>query len=176
MSNVDKRNGFNLILSSGRQTRRVIRNVTAAGNPTNTLMPGDAYSIQADGTITRATATTATVNGIVEAMVLKGVNEGPISYDYAPAGVTIDVIGIEDPQAEFECTATVALALLDYDSGARVALTDTTGQVSPAQSRQAIGAINGSGPFALIQPVDRVNNDKFAQYARVIVRIFNLIQ
>lgn len=176
MSNVDKRNGFNLIQSAGRQTHRRIRSVVAADNATNTIMPGDAYIIQATGTITRATAATDTVSGIVEAVVMKGVNEGPVSYDYVPAATTMEVIGIEDPEAEFECTASVALAITDYDAAARVALTDTTGQTSPAQSRQAIGAINGSGPFSLIAPVDRVNNDKYAQYARVIVRIFNLVQ
>lgn len=176
MSNVDKRNGFQPIYSSGRQSRRRIREVTAAGNATNSLTPGDAYVIQADGTITRQTSATGTVNGIVEAIILQGVNDGPISYESLPAATTGQVIGLEDPDMEFETTANVALALLDYDTGARVQLIDTAGSLTLNISKQAVGAIDGNGPFNLVQPVERVNNDKFTQYARVIVRIFNVVQ
>lgn len=171
MANTDKRNGFQLYSSAGVQTRRVTRTVTAAGNASNDIAAGDAYIIQADGTITRATSATAQANGIVEAIVLKGINEGPISYDYLPKATAGEIIGIEDANAEFEVTASVALALADYDAGAIVALADTTPDTVLRQSRQAIGAINGSGGFHLVKPVDRVNNDQFSQYARVRVRL-----
>lgn len=176
MANVDKRNGFQLVLSTGRQTARRIRTVTAAGNPTNPLSPGDAYVINADGTISRQTSTTGTVNGIVEAIVLQGINDGPVSYESLPAATTGAVIGIEDPGAEFQVTASIALALSDYDTGARVTLVDAADDLTLNTSRQAVGAINGSGPFNLIQPLDQINNDQFAQYARVIVRIVNVVQ
>lgn len=176
MANTDKRNGFQPIYSSGRQMRRRIREVTVAGNPTNPLGPGDAYTIAADGTVIKATSATATVNGIVEAVVLKGINEGPVSFQFLPAATLGQVIGIEDPDAEFECTASSVLVLADYDSGARVALAAGTFDQTLSISRDAIGAINGSGPFNLVQPVDRVNNDQFLVFARVVVRIFNLVQ
>jgi hypothetical protein len=176
MSNTDKRNGFQPLTSAGIQTRRNIRTVTVAGNPTTDLAPGDAYIINADGTISRSTGVHDAVAGVVEAIELEAVNapfanQGPISYQYLPAATAGRVIGIEDFNMEFVAVAHTALALSDYDEGARVALLDQAPDTTLAQSRQAVDGIDASGPFKLVRPLDQVNNDQFAQYAKVVVRL-----
>lgn len=167
MANVDKRNGFQLITSGGRQPRRVRRAVDASN--TTVIAPGDAYVIEADGNIARCTATNVAVNGIVEAIDLQGIDEGPMSRDYIPANVAAFVIGIEDDDAEFEVTANVALAATDYDSAAEVDIVDTAPDTTLRQSRQAVGAIGDQ--FRLVRPVARPDNDSYAQYARVVVKL-----
>lgn len=167
MANVDKRNGFNLITSGGRQPRRVRRSVIA-DNPT-ALFPGDAYLIHTDGNARPVSGTTTTVSGIVEAIDLQGVDQGPVSYDYLPALTAGYIIGIEDDDAEFEVTSDTALPLSSYDVGAEVDIVLTAGSTTLRQSRHAIGVIGDQ--FRLVRPVDRPDNDDFAQYARVVVKL-----
>lgn len=167
MANADKRNGFQLITSGGVQPRRVRRAVDAAN--VNVIAPGDAYIIEADGNITRATSAVTQVNGIVEAIDLQGVDQGPVSLDYIPTLTAAYVIGIEDANAEFAVTANVALTAADYGASAEVDLVDTAPSTTLRQSRQAVGAIGDQ--FRLVRPVDSPDNDDYAQYARVVVRL-----
>lgn len=172
MANTDKRNGFQPITSGGRQTRRARRNVDSSNS--NTIMPGDAYIIEADGNVTRATAGNVTCVGIMEAVDLPGagIAEGPTTYDYVPAAVALHIIGIEDEQAEFAVTTTAAITADDYDAGALVDLVDTTGNVPLRQSRQAVGDAGGD-QFKLIRPLEIYipNYDQYAAFATVVVKM-----
>lgn len=170
MSNVDTRNGFNLATSGGSAGPRRQRRFVDSAN-TLTLMSGDAYTIEADGNIARVNNGTLPPCGIMEAvdLPLAGIAQGPMTYDYVPAGVGLYIIGIEDVLAEFEATAATALAAIVYDTGAKVDITDTTGSTTLHQSLQATGAIGDQ--LSLVRPVDRVNNDPYAQYARIIVKL-----
>ena len=171
MSNTDKRNGFQLITGGGKAPRRVLR-TTNSGSANSLMAPGDGY-VLANNVITRqVTDGSQPVNGIMEAVALPGaaIAEGPMTYDYVPASTQLDIIGIEDTTAEFECTASQALAATAYDAGAIVDIEDTAPDTTLRQSRQAVGAVGTDG-FLLCRPVDRVNNDKLAQYARVVVKL-----
>ena len=169
MSNTDKRNGFNLITSGGRQPRRVKRYYD--GSDDTAIFPGDAYTIEADGNVAALSGGTEAPNGIVEALDLTGINEGPTSYDYFPVGVAGYVIGIEDDDAEFEVTTSATITADYYDTGAEVDVdVGTAGSTSLRQSRMAVGDAGGD-QFRLVRPVDRQGNDKYAQYARVVVKL-----
>jgi hypothetical protein len=136
------------------------------------MAPGDGY-ILANNVITRQVTDGANpVNGIMEAVALPGaaIAEGPMTYDYVPANTGLNIIGIEDADAEFECTSTTALAITAYDAGAIVGIEDTAPDTTLRQSRQGIGAIGIDG-FILVRPVDRTGNDSYAQYARVVVKL-----
>lgn len=172
MANTDKRNGFQPITSGGRETRRARRAVDSSN--ANTIMPGDAYIVEADGNVTRATAGNVTVVGIMEAVDLPGagIAEGPTTYDYVPAATALHIIGIEDWATEFAVTATVALTADDYIAGAQVDLVDTAGSTTLRQSRQAIGD-RGGDQFKLIRPVVEYvpGYDPYGQYATVVVTL-----
>ena len=169
MPNADKRNGFNLITSGGRQPRRV-RRAVIADNPT-ALFPGDAYKIHTDGNARPIASGAEVISGIVEAIDLQGILEGPQSYDYLPALTAGGIIGIEDDDVEFEVTITTATIATAYDAGAEVDIdTTTAGSVPLRQSRNAVGTVGGD-QLRLLRPVDRPDNDDYAQFARVVVKL-----
>src|SRR6185295_19726965 len=96
MANLDAPMGFRQIFSGGHEPIRRQRAADASRtSPAGDIAPGDAYTIQADGNVTRCDNNTAP-NGICEGIALQGVNEGPVSYQYLPGTVAGFVIGIED--------------------------------------------------------------------------------
>lgn len=171
MANIDAPMGFSLIKTGGHSPVRRKRTVLV-GN-TRRIASGDAYTILADGSVTSCDGNT-TPNGVVEGIELQGVDQGPVSYAYLPAGVAGNVIGIEDPTAEFEVQCTAALALSDFDAGAKVNV-DGAGaapecNTTLAQSRQEVGDVGGS-QFMLVGVVDTPNNDLTLVNSKVIVRL-----
>lgn len=169
MANTDKKNGFQPITSGGTEVRRQQR--TTDGTSANSLMaPGDAYTLT-NGVVVRQTVTNTNCQGIMEAVALPGaaISEGPTTYNYVPASKALNIIGIEDFNTEFVVTANVALAITDYDGNAEVDIVDTAPDTTLGISRQAVGAIGDQ--FRLVRPLDQINNDPYAQYAKVVVRL-----
>lgn len=165
MANADTPLGFRLIKTAGHEPIRRVRSVDSANS--NAIAPGDAYTIEADGNITRCNGSTAP-NGICEGIVLQGINEGPVSYQYLPAGVAGQVIGIEDPTAMFWVQTNAAIPLSAYDAGAEVNVVDAAPNATLGQSRQEVGDVGGS-QLLLKELVDTPNNTINATEAKVIV-------
>jgi hypothetical protein len=174
MPNVDKRNGFNLLLGGGKAPRRMLRTTNVA-SALSLMAPGDGYVV-ADNVITRVASGSVPVNGVMEAVALPGaaIGEGPTTYDYVPASTGLNIIGIEDTIAVFECTASIALAITIYDgapgAASILAIADTAPNIPLRQSRQAVGT-TGTDGMLLLAPIDRVGNDPYAVFARVAVKL-----
>lgn len=170
MANVQKNNGFQPITSGGTEVRRQQR-ATMAASANSLMAPGDAYAIDATGYIIRQTATNVAVNGIMESVALPGsaIGEGPTSYSYVPASTSLNIIGIEDFNTEFVVTSDTALPFSSYDTNAEVDIVDVAPDTVLGISRQSIGIIGDQ--FRLVRALDQVNNDPYAQYAKVVVRL-----
>lgn len=169
MANTDKKNGFQPITSGGTEVRRAQR--TTDGTSANSLMaPGDAYTLT-DNVIVRLTVTNVNPQGIMEAVALPGaaIGEGPTTYDYVPASKQLNIIGIEDSNTEFVVTAGLAIAATAYDGNAEVDVIDAAPDTTLRISRQSVAATGDQ--FRLVRPLDQINNDPYAQYAKVVVRL-----
>ena len=165
MANTNAPMGFRLVLTGGHEPIRRKRPVNT--DNANAIAPGDAYTIQADGTVTRCD-NAHPPNGVVEGIDLEGVDEGPVSRDYLPAGIAGNIIGFEDPTAQFEVQTNAVIPLTAFDTGAEVNIVDAAPNAIPAQSRQQVGDVGGN-QFRLVGSIDRPLNTPFIQYAKVTV-------
>lgn len=170
MANLDAPMGFRQIFSGGHEPIRRQRAADAdRTTPNGDIAPGDAYTIEADGNVTRCDGNTAP-NGVCEGIALKGVNEGPVSYQYLPGNVAGNVIGIEDILTEFEVQTNAVISQADLDAGAEVNVVDAAPDTVLGQSRQQVGDVGGA-QFKVVAHVDRPNNDATAVNSKVIVKL-----
>jgi hypothetical protein len=169
MANTNMPRGFKLLNSAGREARRVERTVLVGNDAA--IAPGDAYFINAGGDVTRAEADEV-VSGICEAVVLQGVDQGPMSYSYLPATTAGKIIGIEDSDAEFEVQCVAQIDLADLDLGAYCDLVDAVPDATLGQSRQYVADVGGTAvsKFKLVRVIDRVDNVAGA-YNKVVVKM-----
>lgn len=167
MANTDAPIGFRLIMTGGHEPIRKQRAVDSSN--ATTLAPGDAYTIEADGNVTRCDGNTAP-NGICEGIALQGIDEGPMSRQYLPAGVAGNIIGIEDSTAMFEVQTEAVISQADLDAGAMVDVVDAAANATLGQSRQEVGDVGGA-QLKVIGHVDRPNNDPTAVDAKIIVKL-----
>lgn len=166
MANSDAPMGFRLIKTAGHEPIRRVREVDSGNGVT--IAPGDALTIEADGNVTRAIA--GEVNGICEGIVLQGVDQGPVSYQYLPASTAGQVISIEDPTAMFEVQTEAVIPQSGFDSGAMVNIVDAAANTALGQSRQQVGDVGGT-QLLLVESIDRPLNERFAADAKVVVQL-----
>lgn len=167
MANLDAPMGFRQIFSGGHEPIRRQRAVDSSNAAA--IAPGDAYTIEADGNITRCNGSTAP-NGVCEGIALQGVNEGPVSYQFLPASTAGNVIGIEDTSVEFEVQTNAVISQADLDAGAEVNVVDAAPNATLGQSRQQVGDVGGA-QFKVVAHVDRPNNDATLVNSKVIVKL-----
>lgn len=167
MANSDAPMGFELFRDGGHEAirrKRVVDVDNAAP-----LAPGDAYTIEADGNITRCNGSTQP-NGIVEGLELQGVDEGPVSRAYLPALTAGTIIGIEDASCTFRVQTNAAIIATEFDAGALVDVVDAAPHVLLAQSRQEVGDVGGS-QLRLVSVIDTPLNEPYIINAKVEVAL-----
>jgi hypothetical protein len=179
--------GFKLIGSGGgfpiTRRERIADGVAAAGGAVAAaLAPGDAYVLIDTGSATRARRFIGSgdVSGIVEAVVLT-TDSGPTSHAYVPgvgAGSDVNIIGIEDYNAEFEVQADAVVAEDWLVDKPYCEVADTAPNTDLGQSRQQVDSFNASASglnFKFLRLVDRVDN-AYGQDAKIVVRMLTPIE
>lgn len=178
MANTNVVTGFQLCRSGGREVKRATRSADAARDQTEhngDLAPGDAYTIEADGNVTRVLDETTPIHGIVEAIVLK-TKDGPVSYAMLPADVAGEVIGIEDPDCEFEVQLSGATGFIATSTGQPANVLDAAPDTTLHRSRQSLDDTTiGTGvQVNVLRLVDRPGN-AIGQYAKVACRLIQTL-
>lgn len=139
------------------------------------LMVGDAYTLDAAGTASRATANSDTIKGIVLGIDLNPIAaspQGPVSQDFVPATEAGAILGCEDNDAEYEVMIDTFVAAADILGNCE--LVDADGDTTLAQSRQSIK--RGNAQFRLIELKDSPADNAAGAFARVIVRLLTTMQ
>lgn len=170
MANVSGPMGLQLSTPGGKRYVEPVERAVAASRSKD-LMTGDAYKSDGAGGVTKATATSDTVIGVVGGLKLAPLPADPqasASQRYIAAADAGTVLGIEDQDAEFEVQITTVAAT---DIPGYAMLVDADGQQSPAQSRVTVALDDGSHKqFRLLRLIDRPDN-AYGANAKVVVKL-----
>lgn len=137
---------------------------------------GDAYSLDANGFAYHAGAD-AVVRGIClgfELQAISGVmnGNGPISIDYATPTTSCSLIGVEDPDVEFEAITDPITGAVQANVGGVFDLFDVAPDATLAQSRQGLNVFAGPGAqFRLIKILQSPADNTAGASCRVTVRL-----
>jgi len=159
-ANTNQAMGYRLISGRGKPLNRVRRLQGTA-----MLVPGDPYKIS--GGMAEKVNTGETVNGVVESIELME-KDGPVSYDYLPAGTNGYIIGVEDSNAEYEVQIDTVTPS-SFTPGAEVGVDAGVASLSPVHSTASVKH-GGTGGGHLVRLVERPDNS-YGDHAKVVVRI-----
>lgn len=175
--NVNAPFGFRPFRRGGQaEVNRVVRQVATTDQ--NDLRVNDAYMFDGAGNVTRATAATDVVVGIVEAVALApvpGQGQGGVeSQGFIQAGQGGQVIGIEDLDAEFRCQITT-VAATDIGVNTQLAVVDqpATPPLYNSQQSAVLDAVGGHDQFRLVELVNSPADNAYGAFAQVVVRVIH---
>ena len=179
LANVFAPMGYRLYLAGAKRgfiTRRrpvqAARTQTASA-VTTLLTAGDCYTIDASGFAKHA-GNADTVRGVVVGIELAAVSTvmngmGPVSADLLTQAMAGNIIGCEDPLAEF---FTLANSYAASNNGNKFNLLDVADDQTFRQSRQYLDVAGGAGTqFTLIDMVSSPANNSVGANAIVKVKL-----
>ncbi len=161
--------GFILFHQGGKMGVHRVRRRAASGR-SKTIMPGDAYTVLADGSIIRVVDGNVEVHGVCEGPELNEPLFGMESNEYIAAADEGYIIGIEDPSAVFRVQASGDFQLTNINDNCD--LVDADGSTLLAQSRQAIdsGTLGSGNQFKVVDLVQAPADNAVGNYAHMLVR------
>lgn len=179
IANVNAPRGFIPYRQGGKAQGKVIRRQVATTS--GALAIGDVYEIYVDGTVARTAINRAVGgNSIVGFGVCIGIDLhalagpiGPMSDDYVPATPVAGyyVLGLEDPDVEFDAQTGGAAFAEATMIGGTYDVGDTAPNTTLAQSRQVLDVSESGTQFKVIELTPSPCDNSDGLYAHVVVRL-----